>query len=201
MEGGGSQASESSRWGDYSMMSVDPTDDCTLWYTSEYYPATTGYEWHTRIGAFQFADCPSAPHGSLSGVVTDAETAQPLSGALVNLSGYIAFSDAAGQYQFVALPAGSYTLQASAYGHANGTAPVTISDGATTTQDIALTPLPATILPTATSVAGREAASPPPTTTPASTALPAPEGSQDPTALQAPTALSLIHISEPTRPY
>ncbi|MFZ1552287.1 MAG: carboxypeptidase regulatory-like domain-containing protein [Anaerolineae bacterium] len=146
MEGGGSQASESSRWGDYSMMSVDPTDDCTLWYTSEYYPATTGYEWHTRIGAFQFADCPSAPHGSLSGVVTDAETAQPLSGALVNLSGYIAFSDAAGQYQFVALPAGSYTLQASAYGHANGTAPVTISDGATTTQDIALTPLPATIV-------------------------------------------------------
>ena len=25
------------RWGDYSAMSVDPADDCTFWYTNEYY--------------------------------------------------------------------------------------------------------------------------------------------------------------------
>src|SRR5207253_802796 len=36
--GGGSQTS-ASRWGDYSMMSVDPVDDCTFWYTSEYIPS------------------------------------------------------------------------------------------------------------------------------------------------------------------
>ena len=29
------------RWGDYSAMTVDPVDDCTFWYTNEYY-ATTG---------------------------------------------------------------------------------------------------------------------------------------------------------------
>lgn len=42
------------RWGDYSLMTVDPIDDCTFWYTNEYYlsPDTTG--WHTRIGNFSF---------------------------------------------------------------------------------------------------------------------------------------------------
>jgi hypothetical protein len=29
-----------SRWGDYASMSIDPTDDCTFWYTSQYYTAT-----------------------------------------------------------------------------------------------------------------------------------------------------------------
>ncbi len=35
--GGGSQFGSSSRWGDYSTMSIDPVDDCTFWYTQEYY--------------------------------------------------------------------------------------------------------------------------------------------------------------------
>ena len=26
------------RWGDYSSMAIDPTDDCTFWYTTEYQP-------------------------------------------------------------------------------------------------------------------------------------------------------------------
>src|SRR4029077_3467667 len=25
------------RWGDYSSMSIDPTDDCTFWYVNQYY--------------------------------------------------------------------------------------------------------------------------------------------------------------------
>jgi hypothetical protein len=37
-------------------MTVDPTDDCTFWYASTYYP-TTGNNWHTRIGAFRFPSC------------------------------------------------------------------------------------------------------------------------------------------------
>ena len=146
VEGGGSQSSESSRWGDYSMMSVDPTDDCTLWYTSEYYPTTAIYDWHTRIGAFQFAGCQRAPAGALTGIVTDTETLQPLSGALINLDGYIAFSDVEGRYQFATLPAGSYTLRVTAYGYASAAAVVTISAGAVATQDMALTPLPRTTL-------------------------------------------------------
>jgi hypothetical protein len=55
--GGGSQTSSSSRWGDYSMLAVDPTDGCTFWYTTEYYKTTSSSGWRTRIGSFKFASC------------------------------------------------------------------------------------------------------------------------------------------------
>ena len=45
------------RWGDYSMLAVDPVDDCTFWYTQEYYAATSGTGWTTRIGSFRFPSC------------------------------------------------------------------------------------------------------------------------------------------------
>jgi hypothetical protein len=54
VDGGGSQIG-TSRWGDYSAMSVDPVDDCTFWFTSEYYPTTPSpAQWHTRIANFSF---------------------------------------------------------------------------------------------------------------------------------------------------
>jgi hypothetical protein len=55
--GGGSQTSTGSRWGDYSMLAVDPIDDCTFWYTTEYYAATSTNQWRSRIGRFRFPDC------------------------------------------------------------------------------------------------------------------------------------------------
>jgi hypothetical protein len=43
-------------WGDYSGMSVDPVDDCTFWYTTEY--LKSGYSsWSTRIASFRFPGC------------------------------------------------------------------------------------------------------------------------------------------------
>ena len=33
-----------SRWGDYSSMSLDPADDCTFWYTTEYLKASGGFD-------------------------------------------------------------------------------------------------------------------------------------------------------------
>jgi hypothetical protein len=48
------------RWGDYSAMSVDPVDDCTFWYTNEYYDANGG-NWKTRIGAFKYPSCTGSP--------------------------------------------------------------------------------------------------------------------------------------------
>jgi hypothetical protein len=47
------------RWGDYSSMSVDPSDDCTFWYTNEYYSSGSNGSsgnWQTRIGSFSFCD-------------------------------------------------------------------------------------------------------------------------------------------------
>lgn len=52
----GSQSAGSNRWGDYSSMAVDPSDDCTFWYTTEYQP-TNGSAWSTRIASFSFPSC------------------------------------------------------------------------------------------------------------------------------------------------
>ena len=76
--GTGSQTHSSSRWGDYSDMTVDPVDDCTFWYTQEYYAVTTtGAPWRTRIGNFKFPNCALdtltvTKAGSGSGTVTSS---------------------------------------------------------------------------------------------------------------------------------
>jgi hypothetical protein len=45
------------RWGDYASMSVDPSDDCTFWFTTQYLPATGGYNWRTSIVPVRFTSC------------------------------------------------------------------------------------------------------------------------------------------------
>jgi hypothetical protein len=57
----GSQVNTLHRWGDYSAMQIDPTDDCTFWYTNQYEPATGSYNWHTRIASFKFPSCGCPP--------------------------------------------------------------------------------------------------------------------------------------------
>lgn len=52
------------RWGDYSMMSVDPSDDQTFWYTQEY--SSGGWSWRTRIASFQFTNPTSPPTANFS---------------------------------------------------------------------------------------------------------------------------------------
>jgi hypothetical protein len=56
--GGGSQTGFN-RWGDYSAMRIDPSDDCTFWYTQEYLADDTVVigTWRTRIGSFRFPTC------------------------------------------------------------------------------------------------------------------------------------------------
>jgi len=58
--GTGSQTG-SNRWGDYSALTVDPVDDCTFWYTQEYYAATGAKNWRTRVGNFKFPSCTGPP--------------------------------------------------------------------------------------------------------------------------------------------
>ncbi|MDT8409079.1 MAG: choice-of-anchor J domain-containing protein [Wenzhouxiangellaceae bacterium] len=50
----GSAANASNRYGDYASINVDPVDECTFWFTSQY---NTSSQWSTRIGAFRFASC------------------------------------------------------------------------------------------------------------------------------------------------
>jgi hypothetical protein len=54
------------RWGDYAGMAVDPVDDCTFWFTTEY-----GGSGSTRVSAFKFDACgclaiPGAPAATAS---------------------------------------------------------------------------------------------------------------------------------------
>jgi hypothetical protein len=60
-EGTGAQTSSYNRWGDYSSMSIDPTDDCTFWYTQEYYETTGSFDFKTRICSFQVGSCGEPP--------------------------------------------------------------------------------------------------------------------------------------------
>ncbi len=55
--GAGSQTGTLHRWGDYSAMTVDPVDDCTFWYTTEYLKASGSFNWSTRIASFKFPGC------------------------------------------------------------------------------------------------------------------------------------------------
>ena len=56
--GTGVQAANSfNRWGDYSSMAIDPSDDCTFWYAQEYYKTTAAFNWSTRLASFKFPGC------------------------------------------------------------------------------------------------------------------------------------------------
>lgn len=60
-KGSAVESGDSQRWGDYSSMSIDPTDDCTFWYSQMYYNkkhggASSG-DWDTRIVSFKFDNC------------------------------------------------------------------------------------------------------------------------------------------------
>ena len=76
--GAGAQTVTNSRWGDYSMLAVDPTDDCTFWYTQEYY-AAVGTNWQTRVGSFKFPSCGSgttSPPVNMSAPVVSGSAVQ-----------------------------------------------------------------------------------------------------------------------------
>ena len=59
VDGFGEQTTASlvARWGDYSSMAVDPVDDCTLWYTTQYMATVGVFDWSTRIAAVRLPGC------------------------------------------------------------------------------------------------------------------------------------------------
>jgi hypothetical protein len=57
-KGSGSQPID--RWGDYSSMSIDPVDDCTFWFTSQYQTSTgtqNNPNWSTIVSKVKIASC------------------------------------------------------------------------------------------------------------------------------------------------
>jgi len=138
--GTGSQSLTGNRWGDYTSMAIDGADDCTFWYTNQYYMVTAQFDWSTRLASFKFPSCGSTtPDFSLSGSppsqsvvqgqgTTYTVTLTPLSGfsGTVNLTASGLPSGAAASYNppsvtgsgnstmsvttSTSTPAGTYTL-------------------------------------------------------------------------------------------
>jgi hypothetical protein len=136
------------RWGDYSGMTLDP-DGCTFWYTSEYAnPAdqTFNHRWLTKFGSFgPFAGCtPVGAGGTVSGTVTTNPGGSPIPGATVQLGARSTTTDGSGNYSFISLPAGTYpSMTASKPGFFPGSASsIVVTDGGTTTQNFSLTAAP-----------------------------------------------------------
>jgi hypothetical protein len=82
ISGGGSQTGTLTRWGDYSAISVDPVDDCTFWYTTEYLKSSGSFNWSTRIANFKFPGCGNTtPDFSLSASPSSLSVTQGSSGS------------------------------------------------------------------------------------------------------------------------
>ncbi|HEX7180496.1 MAG TPA: proprotein convertase P-domain-containing protein [Thermoanaerobaculia bacterium] len=147
IEGTGVQTGTGSRWGDYSSLNVDPSDDCTFWYTTEYYTAasqaSSSVGWLTRIGTFSFPECTPAENGRIEGVVRSSATLLPIAGATVTTTnGFVRITGALGSYS-MNVAVDTYDMTATAPGYTTATATgVTVSANGTTTQDFLLSPMP-----------------------------------------------------------
>ncbi len=128
-------AAGSGRWGDYAAMAVDPVDDCTFWFTSEYQLSN----WQTRIASFRFDAC-GDPGFFLSSATTSAEVCTMVNPAQfvtdVNVLSINGFVDPVTLAFNPALPAG--------FTGSFGTNPVTPTGVSTTTIDIDQTVAPGT---------------------------------------------------------
>jgi hypothetical protein len=189
-DGTGSQTGTSNRWGDYSDITVDPVDDCTFYYTNEYYATTTSFNWRTRIGYFRFAGCTAPQEGTAHFVVTACSGGAAISNASVSIdSRPYGATLSNGTYDAVLIP-GSHSYSVFKTGVGTQTGNFTITNGQTTNVNVCLgsgpSPTPtatatATFTPTATATAT-------PTATATATATPTAAATATPTATATATA-------------
>jgi len=151
LAGGGSQTSTGSRWGDYSNLTLDPTDDCTFWYTNEVYTTTSSDRWSTAVGSFKFPACGVTLTSHLSGSVRSLATGLPITHALVMATNGTTFTlstltDASGAFG-IGVPGGKYTVTASAYGYLSSTLPsFVVANGVTATLAFTLATAPTYVI-------------------------------------------------------
>jgi len=95
-----------------------------------------------RINAY-WAVQTGAATGASAGIVTDSDDGMPIAGATVSDGVRTALTDANGQYIITGVPAGTYTLTASAAGYCASSEAVSVVAEQTVTADFALPELPA----------------------------------------------------------
>jgi hypothetical protein len=153
-------------------MTVDPVDDCTFYYTNEYYATTFSFNWRTLIGYFRFAECTPPQKGTAHFTVTLCNGGAPVANASVSIDGRpYGATIANGTYDAVLTPGShSYSVSKPSVGTATGN--FSITNGGTTNVNVCLggTPTP-TPTPTATPT---PTVTPTPTPTPTATPTPTP---------------------------
>jgi hypothetical protein len=134
--GTGSQLQSLSRWGDYSTMAIDPADDCTFWYTTEFLKTNGTFNWSTRISSFKFVSCGSTtgePGFSLgitpaSRTVTQGQSTT-FDAAVTSQNGYAGD----GSFSVTGLPANTTASWSPAgYTGGSGSSTLTVNTTATT---------------------------------------------------------------------
>ena len=101
--GGGSQTG-SNRWGDYSSMSIDPADDQSFWYTSEYYSANSSTSWKTRIGKFKIINSLSLSSvGAQDGTILESTETSGVGGTMNSAATTFFVGDSVGDKQYRAI--------------------------------------------------------------------------------------------------
>ncbi len=91
--GTGSNTGGGSRWGDYSSMNVDPTDDCTFWYVNQWTPVTSGSGWQLRVGSFRFNECGSPTYVMGASPTTQTICAGTPASFTINVGSIAGFTD------------------------------------------------------------------------------------------------------------
>jgi hypothetical protein len=135
VNGGGSQTgSNLSRWGDYSSLQIDPSDDCTFWYTNEYLASAGAFNWHTRIGAFKVAGCGSTATNDFSLAASPTSVTVQQGGTGTSTISTAVTSGSAQSISFSAsgVPAGTTASFNPASATAGGSSTLTLAVGSTT---------------------------------------------------------------------
>ncbi len=134
--GTGVQTSTGSRWGDYSALTVDPSDDCTFWFTTEYYTAAgqaaSAVGWQTRIGSFKFPSCTAPAKGTAHFTVTNCTTAANIQNAVVTIDGITYGVTATNGTYDAPLAPGNHTYSITKAGASIASGNFNITDGNTT---------------------------------------------------------------------
>jgi hypothetical protein len=128
IEGAGSQTGGLTRWGDYSSMSIDPSDDCTFWYSTEYVPANGSFNWRTRIGHFAFPSCGGTPANDFSMSASPASATVTAGGSA---SSTISTAVTSGSAQTVSLSASGLPAGAAA-----SFSPASVTAGGSSTMNV-----------------------------------------------------------------
>lgn len=146
------------RWGDYSLMSIDPTDNETFWFTTEYMGSTSSHK--TKVASFKIGNAPVAITLDATSVTTNSAT----------LNGSVNPNSLATNYYFQWGTSISYGNTTTSIAAGNGTAALAVNapitglvagttyhfrvvavnaDGTTNGNDMTFTPGGAVVLTTA----------------------------------------------------